>query len=608
MDKDKQILDELVQINKPLLICAGPGMGKTYTLAYKIKNLVVTKGINPNKVSVITFTNEASINMRKKISSKSDKDVFIEQQLQPPAICTMHKLGNRIIKDYHLKLGLKINFQVLSSSYLKETLIKDCAQIIGFKRNDANATIECRGQGKCIAIDSLKCKICDEYKKLSRKFNCIDHDDQVLLACELLKNHKDILEKEQEKIEYLLVDEYQDINYAQWELIRLLSGEKGKNLFVVGDDYQSIYGFRGGSLEYIRNFKKDYAPDAEARKLTKCRRCPPNIFKGAFGMVQKYNGGDINLIKNLEFTENSDSRVKIYNFEHSNLEAAFIATNIKEIGPSHDVLILVPRISLSESIKRALRKRFVDFSCDYQVEETELYLISTLLKWLNDSSDNFNFRILIEEIIDRGISDIPGKQTEFTGKDKNKNIREEALKQISNIWKEVEKGKTLYSQIRKLRTQDMFKKLLDIVITLRASYSNKEDIVGFISTIVNKLATWKKIPNFENEIISIIEEIKSIGTKEHNVRILTLKKAKGLEADYVFIVGLENNLLPHILPDEPPNKEEDSRLLYVSMTRAKKELYLLHSKIRDRKITKVLTSGRSEFIEAIPKEYVEEHP
>lgn len=597
------ILDQIVLVNSPLLILAGPGMGKTYTLAYKIKHLVKNKDgekIKPDEITVITFTNEAAINMRKRISSDSDEKVYIEQELQPSVICTMHKLGHRIIKDNYSELGLENNFNVLSSGYLKDVLIKDCSQIVGAERNHAKETITCRQEGKCTKTESLKCNICSEYKKLLRKFNYIDHDDQVLLACELLKNNKNILQREQTKARYLLVDEYQDINYAQWELINLLSTGKTENLFVVGDDYQSIYGFRGGSPKYIRNFVNDYAPNAEVHRLTVSRRCPPHIFKGAFHMVHKYNSGDIKFLENLEFKNKGSSLINVCEFKHHNLEADFIARKVREIGPSYDVLILVPDYNFSKPIKSALRKKFIDFSCDFDLEKTELYLITVLLNWLKNKSDNFNLRVLIEDIINRGLSDIPGKQTEFVGTEDNKNKREIAFRQISNFWKEVGKKKTLYMKLKTLKKDDSFKKLIDTITLLKDVYGQENDTAIFLSTIIKKLNIWKNISNFSDELNSIVEEIKGLTmiSGECSVRVLTIRKAKGLEADYVFIVGLENNILPR-----NTGLEEDSRLLYVSMTRAKKELYLLHSEIRDRNITKVKTAGRSEFINAIPTEF-----
>jgi len=603
----KKILDELVQIDKPLLVLAGPGMGKTYALAYKIKHLVYHKKVGPKEITVITYTNEAAINMRKRISLKGEKEIYVEQSLQPSIICTMHKLGNRIIKDNYLKLGLEREFKVLSSGYLKQILMADCAQIVGASRKDAEETITCRQNGNCNKVSDLKCKICDEYIKLLRKFNYIDHDDQILLPCKLLNENKDILQNERQKAKYLLVDEYQDINYSQWELIKLLSGDKPGNLFFVGDDYQSIYGFRGGDPKYIRNFEKDYSPECVVRTLTISRRCPPSIFKGAFCMAQKYNGGYDNLLNEVKFTEDSDANIKICNFDQQNIEADFIARKIREIGPSYEVLVLVPTLDYAFPIKRALKKRYVDFTCDYDIEKTDLYLINVLLGWLKNPSDNFLLRILLQKIIDRGASDIPAKQTDFVGREDSRTKREIALKQISDFWKDIGKGKTLYLKIKVLKNNSSFRELLNIISELRASYKN-ESTSCFIPKMIDGLKIWKDTSKFSEEINSLIEEIQglTIAGGECNVRILTMKKAKGLQADYVFIVGLENNVLPRKNADND-SKAEDSRLLYVSMTRAKKELYLLHSEKRDKNITKTKTSTteRSEFVDAIPTQYVD---
>jgi len=602
-----EILDELVLVDKPLLVLAGPGMGKTYALAYKIKYLVDRKKVDPNEIVVVTFTNEAANNMRKRISLKGEKEVYVEQNLQPSVICTMHKLGNRIIKNNYSKFGLNREFKVLSSGYLKQILLADCAQIVGASRKDAEEAMICRQNGYCKKTDDLKCKICDEYVKTLRKFSYIDHDDQVLLPCKLLRENQKILQIERQKAKYLLVDEYQDVNYAQWELIKLLSGDKPRNLFVVGDDYQSIYRFRGGDPKYIRNFEKDYAPECIVRSLTISRRCPPNIFKGAFCMAQKYNGGYKDLLSEIKFTEDSDVCIKIHSFEHQNIEAGFIARKVKDLGPSYEVLILVRSIAYAFPIKRALKKLFVDFICDYDIEKTDLYLINVLLEWLEDPTDNFLLRILLQEIIDRGISDIPAKQTDFVGKEDSRAKREDAFKQISNFWPQVKERSTLYLRMKTLKNKPLFKKLIEILFELRKSYE-ADNISTFLPKIIEKLKVWEDISVFSKESNSIVEEIKGLTMAggDCNVRILTMTKAKGLQADYVFIVGLENNILPRERTISE-HKAEDSRLLYVSMTRAKKDLYLLHSKKRDRNITKVELNGRSEFIDGIPKEYVEEH-
>jgi len=605
MKDNRKILDELVRIDKPLLILAGPGMGKTYALAYKMRYLINVKGVSKNEITVITFTNEAAINMRKRISTEGN-ETYIEPDKQPTIIWTMHKLCHRILKKYYWKVRLEKNFEVIPTQNLKEILLKDCAQIVGGERKDALETMICRQKGKCNRKSCLKCDICSKYEELLRRFNYIDHDDQISLVCELLRNNEGILSKIQKATKYLLVDEYQDINHAQWELIKLLSKGNTNNLFVVGDDYQSIYGFRGGDPKYIRNFVNDYAPNAVVRHLLKNWRCPPNIIKGAFHMVQKYNGGDIKILDKFTFESESDTKIKTVNFVYQNPEAASIARKIKEIGPSYDVLVLVPRLSYTEPIKRELRKNYIDFSCEYALEKTDLYIIHILLNWLRNPTDNFNLRILIEEIINRGASDIPALQTEYRGKEKTLKKREDAFKQISNFWMELGKGKTLYTKLKTLKENEQFSKLVEIVTTLRKAHESKADIIGFISETVDKLKIWNKnIQNFSKELDSAVEEIKSLAipSGESSVRVLTMKKAKGLQADYVFIVGIENNILPRKNANSA-DKEEDSRLLYVSMTRAKKELYLLHSEKRSRDITKVEIDGKSEFIQSIPPPYI----
>ena len=591
---EKNILDEIVEINKPILIIAGPGMGKTYTLAYKMRYLVMEKKNNPEKIIVITFTNEASINMRKRISIENDKKVFINSELQPSIICTIHGFANRIVKKNYLKLGYRKNPTTLPSSGIGELLIRDCAQIIGSKRKDADNTIKCRQEGKCITKEeSIKCKICFEYQKLLKRFNYIDFDEQIFLACKLLEEEPDILPKIHKNMEYLLVDEYQDINYAQCKLIKLLCKGKKEKLFAVGDSYQSIYSFRGGNPEYIDNFDIDYAPNSEIRHLTYNYRCPKNIFLGAFSMVQNYNKcNNDNFIEKLQFEKDVSTRIKLCNFQHQNIEAEFIARKMKEIGPSYSSIILIPQLNYAKPITDALKKRHINFDCEYEIEKTDIFLIFLLLKWLEKTSENFKFRIIIEKIIRKKIHSTI-----------QRNI---FLKYISNYWQEVGKCKTLYTKVKKLKKDKNFCEVINVLSNIKRAYMQGENTIDLITTIIQELKIWKDISGFKNEINSITSTIQSANISgKSNVRILTMKKAKGLEADYIFIVGLEDGILPQ---KSKTNLEEDSRLLYVAMTRAEKELYLLHSDKRDKKITKKQNTEytKSMFINAIPSCYIEE--
>jgi DNA helicase-2/ATP-dependent DNA helicase PcrA len=601
---DNEYLEELIQIKKPLLLLAGPGTGKTHAMAYKMRHLIKKEGVPRDDILVITFTNEAAISMRKKISSEGDKSTYIEPELQPQAIWTMHKLGNMIIREHYAELGLDEATEVVPSEPLRQILIRDSAQLAGAKRVDAKATILCRQQGECQRTDNLKCKICVQYEKLLRESRLIDHDDQIFLACKLLHARDDILRKIQQRAKYLLVDEYQDINYAQWDLIRQLTKGNTKNLFVVGDDYQSIYSFRGGKPTYIKNFVTDYAPDAVVKPLLTSWRCPEKIFKGAFHMVNKYYGDGIGVLGDMTFANKSSVKIKTIEFDYQNSEATYIATTVKGLGPSQDVLILIPWLEYAEPIKRALRSAHINYSCEYDLEETDTYLIHILLNWLFNTSDDLSLRLLIEEIIDKGASDIPAKQSEIAGTEETKRKREDAFKEISSYWIERKDRYSLYKKIKILGKQEQFKKLAEIITGLRKA--SKGEASDFIVDMMTKLKVWRQLAGFREENRSICEEIKSLCTPpgEIGVRIMKRNKAKGLQADYVFLVGLENG----VWPMEAANaleKAEDSRLLYVSMTRAKKALYLFCSKARERKITKKAIAGRSEFIDAIPQEYID---
>ena len=588
------ILDEIVKINKPILILAGPGMGKTYTLAYKMRYLVMEKNINPKKIIVITFTNEAAINMRKRISIVNDKKVYINSDLQPSIICTIHGFAYRIVKKNYRKLEYEKHPNTLPSNVLRELLIRDCAQIIGLQRKDADKTIKCRQEGKCIKKEeSIKCKICFEYKKLLKRFNFIDFDEQIFLACKLLEEKSEILAKIHENMTYLLVDEFQDINYAQCKLIKLLCKGREEKLFAVGDSYQSIYSFRGGNPEYINNFHIDYGPDSMTRYLTYNYRCPKNIFLGAFSMVQNYNKfNNGNFIEKLQFEKNVPTKIKLCNFQHQNFEAEFIARKIKEIGPSSNSIILIPQLNYAKPIINALKKRNINFDCEFEIEKTDMFLIVLLLKWLEETSENFQFRIIIEKIIKKKINSTL-----------QRNI---FLNYISNFWQEVGKGQTLYTQVKKLKKDKIFCEVINVLSNIKKTYKQEKNPINLLTLINQELKIWKDIPGFKKEINSIISIIQSTNISgKSNVRILTMKKAKGLEADYIFIVGLEDGILPQ---KKQKNIDEDSRLLYVAMTRAKKELYLLHSDKRDKKITKKQNTEwkKSRFINAIPSCYIEE--
>ena len=189
----------------PLLLLAGPGTGKTYQLARRIKFLVEDKGVDPQTISVITFTAAAAENMRARISDPRRPDTFVESRLQPESICTMHSFGYRIIRENAGLLGLPAGLSVVQSDQTKAILMGDAAQLAGFKRSHAKEAIKCRQRGDCIPIGSREYRICDKYCSILRVCNAIDYDDQIILACRLLKERANIAVTYRTKATHLLV-------------------------------------------------------------------------------------------------------------------------------------------------------------------------------------------------------------------------------------------------------------------------------------------------------------------------------------------------------------------------------------------------------------------
>src|SRR5579863_4280169 len=234
----------------PILVLAGPGTGKTYQLAKRIQFLTTSLHARGDEITVITFTQEAAQSMREKLERK-DVPEFVPVDMRPGIISTMHSLGHRIIEENLREAGLCTDFKVLEGKELRKLIFIDAAMRVNESEEQGRCAYEERKRGKR-ELSEVSKKICAEYERLLRACNHIDFDDQIGLACDLLTGHDRIAAQWRGRARYLLVDEYQDINAAQFELIRLLSASSREGLFVVGDDDQSIYHFRGGSPEFIR--------------------------------------------------------------------------------------------------------------------------------------------------------------------------------------------------------------------------------------------------------------------------------------------------------------------------------------------------------------------
>jgi len=258
-------------VDRPALVLAGPGAGKTYLLADRIKRLLAS-GVAGTTITVLTFGRDASQHMRNKLLDPEGG--FGIPFVDLPNVSTMHALGFEIVnrKTRSLKLR-KADLRIQSDSRVKQLLYRDAAMLLGYSEGHADAARQCKLRGECEkGSKEPECPICEKYWEIMSKCNCIDFDDQVLFACQLLEDDPSLLSEFQERCRHLLVDEYQDINAAQFKLIELLSQNSRAGLFAVGDDAQSIYRFRGADPEFILRFGSDF-PGASMPPLAHSRRC-----------------------------------------------------------------------------------------------------------------------------------------------------------------------------------------------------------------------------------------------------------------------------------------------------------------------------------------------
>ena len=379
----------------PILLLAGPGTGKTYQMAKRIKFLIEELKADPSEISIITFTIEAARNMRERLTHA---DIDLPKDRHPEIISTMHSLGNSIIGSMPEKFGLPEDFKVLTEKSQREVLLQDAARLAVYDREKWKLADNCRVKGDCTEkLKAEKCKICRVYKRILRKCSRIDYDDQILLVCKVLNQQPETKAEWQKRTRYLLVDEYQDINQAQCELIQLLSEGQTTGLFAVGDDDQSIYSFRGGSPEYIRDFEDYYGEKAKIGRLKKSWRCPEHLLKGARAMVTNYYKDSVPKPEPT-FSDKIEvnNKICIWDVPSDLKEAEIIAQIAKKKIATESVTVIIPNQKYLPPIKKALKKAGLNYKYKLNISEKGLIRFSVLSNWVEDPKDNLIMRYILD--------------------------------------------------------------------------------------------------------------------------------------------------------------------------------------------------------------------
>ena len=588
----------------PTLVLAGPGAGKTYLLADRI-NRLLDSGVDKNTITVLTFGKDANRHMIEElINPRGDFKIPYDNL---PHVSTMHSLGLSIVREKPRSVKLKkTDLQVQNEEEVKRLLFRDAALILGHTEIDSLYASKCKSCSDCEESPGEKyCEICGKYREIMSKCNYIDFDDQIHFACQILENNPDILDNYQSKAEHLLVDEYQDINAAQFKMIDLLSRKNRNGLFVVGDDAQSIYSFRGGDPKFILRFGDDFT-GAEVSTLAHSWRCHEKIMEDSFKVLEE-NYADWTGKPELEYHKEIGELPYLWHLSSEIFEAK-VAANIAHdaIQEKKTVLILVPKKEFFPLLIQQLTKRQVPHNCSIDLLPDRVSVANRFTDWVQNPNDSFMTRLVIEDLINKGVAAVPGAKKDGRSNESTieNRIGEEA--NIARLWDFVDKDNDLYSIIK---NHDNLNKTLEKIrgslLGFEQSYNDfaRDNRGEFAKQLAFIPGIWIDPSDMAEDISNVVKLVQAeqpFGST--STQLLTMRKAKGLEAQVVIIVGLEDDMMPNPRSD---NIEEEARLLYVSMTRAKEKLYLFHSFKRPRNIShgpELTKKTKSRFLNAIGRD------
>lgn len=603
----------------PVLVMAGAGSGKTRVLTTRIVNLI-NEGVNPANILAITFTNKAANEMRDRVYNMvGEVNSFIG---------TFHSLGVRIIRENNTEFDLTSNFSIIDSA--------DCLSIIKKILKDKNldpkfySPYYIRNKISMIKnqmlskseldkffntpLDKVVVEVYEKYSEILKSSYCVDFDDLLLLPVKLFTENKEILEKYQDRYKYILIDEYQDTNPVQYKLSKMLS-QKHKNIFVVGDMNQSIYAFRQADYRNIINFEKDFK-NVEVIKLEHNYRST-NIILDAANDVIKHNKER----KDLKLYSEKGTGVKIkylrsYDEKH---EIALIIDEINALINSgykyEDIAVLYRTNAQSRVVEEVFLGKgipFKVFGSYYFIDRKEIKDLIAYLRLIYNEYDEVALRRVIN-VPKRGIGDVAIRNLEELAH-KNK----ETLFDSLSTKKELE-FKNIILKLKEISENSSLTELIDEIL----KHSKMEEEYKSIKTLdsdlrLENLYEFKSITaSFEErtgsvylsdflEEISLISDVANHQTDGNEITLMTLHSAKGLEFKAVFLIGMEEGIFPHNMSLMEGNIEEERRLCYVGITRAKERLFLTNARRR-------LIYGRidqnipSRFISEISEDKIEQN-
>lgn len=637
---NEQQRQAVIQKDGPILIIAGAGAGKTKTITHRIMHLI-KEGVAPENILAITFTNKAAKEMGDRVEKLINKDKQINLSTsyhRKPFISTFHSLGVHILKENSRILGFSRHFSILDrDDSLK--IIKGCLKkldidpkqfepskilnIISREKGNLISAPDYSGGGekKEYSIQAIVANIWPLYEQKLAEEKALDFDDLLLKTYKLFKNNKEVLEKYQNIWKYIHIDEYQDTNKVQYMMAKLLA-EKNRNICVVGDIDQSIYSWRGADIQNILSFEEDY-PEAKVILLEENYRSTQTILSAANQVIKK---NKLRREKNL-FTKNGEGeRIAFYRASNEVEEARYVAKKSKEIiekGTDPREIVVLYRANFQS---RVLEEAFLTESVPYQVLGTKFFerkevkdVLSYLRASLNPESLTDIKRII--NVPARGIGKVTVLKifSTFGGSPEGKKTVQSELPAGVK-----EKVNGFYNLLGKIKKESEGKKSSEVIKFIikesgleldlqRGTDEDKERLENMreLATLAIKYDHLPKPEGVEKllEEAALATDQDSLMKNENAVKLMTVHSAKGLEFDFVFVTGLEENLFPHqgigMTEKTPEEMEEERRLFYVALTRARKKLYLTFSEIRTI-YGSMQTNLPSQFFGDIDNDFLEE--
>ncbi len=621
------------KVNGPLLILAGAGSGKTRTITYRIAYMIQELGISPYSILAVTFTNKAAKEMRERVEN------LIGEDGKRAMISTFHSFGLRLLRVYSKIIGYDSNFTIYDTDdqkkvvkgIMKQLVIKNkdltegkIVSRISKLKEDGISPEEYEKEHRFEPDANIIYEVYKRYNQTLKENNGMDFSDILTNTYKLLEN-REVLEKLQEKFKYIMVDEYQDTNNIQYKIINKIAA-KYRNICVVGDENQSIYGFRGADIRNILDFEKDY-PDAVVIKLEENYRSTKIILDAANEVIKN---NKTSKDKKLWTKKVSGDKIILKPCSDGRDEVSFVIEEIVEMrkdGRRYNDFTILYRTNAQS---RLFEEGFLRYNIPYKVfggmqfyQRAEIKDILAYLSVINNTRDGINLDRIIN-VPKRKIGDKTIEKIKNYAEEKGLSIYD-SLKEAENIsglssavTEKLKEFSNMMTELEELSFELPVSELFDEVIKkagyfsyLNSSYDDAESRIENVEELKNSIIELENVVDnltlreyLEN--VSLVSATDDLDSEREYVKLMTIHNAKGLEFPVVFLVGMEDEIFPNTTKVMIDNEslEEERRICYVAITRAEEKLYISHAAMRYM-YGQMDYRSRSRFVDEIPAELLE---